>query len=804
MSELNEQLNELQIARNDLKTALTIQGQPVNNDIRTYASAVANISNNSGLDTSDGTATADDIAYNKVAYANDQRLVGTVYVRTGEQTANINTVKSMNNGLYMQYNHVVNTLYRPNAVLNLQVQNNTVASAIGLQAGQIVKGNTILGIEGSAVSGQPLLQEKRTNAYWLTDRVIVPDEGYDGLSKVIVNKATSELDSAMKPENIKVGVSILDVDGTYTADGTATASDILDGKIAYSQGMKIIGTMQPSSGNGDVSTSKWIAPDCISFSNSKASSIDLQGIDPRQISTISYMFNYCQNLTELNFTNWNLASVQNGWYPFQSCWNLKNIIFNNTSMPSVTSLGGLFQRLPSITEIPDLSGLSMPVIRDMSSTFSDCSNLITANFAGKGWDLPNLVNMPYTFNYCTNLQSVDLTGLNVTLENMDYFFNSCYGLTNINFGTMDLSKVNSMTRAFSNTGMVNIELTDLSLPSLTYMIEGFCNSYKTIYANLQNWNVPSLTNAQGLFQNSRNLQIVDMAGWNCPNVQNISYAFANCNNLTSIVLPASLNFQNLSGFRMLFCNCKKLSGAWPFNNDFVNPNVDEIGQLAANTAFNEVIWTNVTLNNCRSIGSMIAYAPVINVDLSDWTVPMMTNMSGIIQQCRNMQHFTMTNLNAPRLVNLGGSSSYNGIGFNYGTPNVYTINLANWNVPNLKNVSYMFNALNKVTDIDTSNWTTGVMNNTIRTFYNCKNLMNIDVSSWNIAGTNYLSMANMFQSCPNLSSNSINSIVTMLVKSNPTVATTYMNLRKLGLTANQVNIAHNAPDWTTLNSYGWI
>lgn len=804
MSELNEQLNELQVARNDLKTALALQGQSVGNDIRTYANAVVNISNTSGLDTSDGTATADDIAYNKVAYVNDQRLVGTVYVRTGEQIANINSVSAMNNGLYMKYNHVVNTLYRPNAVINLQVQNNTIASAIGLQASQIVKGNAILGVEGSAVSGQPLLQEKRTNAYWLTDRVIVPDEGYDGLSKVIVNKATSELDSAMTPENIKAGVSILDVDGTYTADGTATASDILDGKIAYSQGMKIIGTMQPSSGNGAVSTTKWIAPDHISFSGSNTSEIDLQGIDPRQIASVSYMFNYCQFVTELNFTNWNLASVQNGWYPFQACWNLKNIIFNNTSMPSVTSLGGLFQRLPSVTEVPDLSGLSMPIIRDMSQTLSGCDNLVTANFAGKGWNFPNLINMPGTFNYCTNLQSVDLTGLNAPLENMDYFFNSCYNLTTINFGTMDLSKVNSMTRTFSNTGMVNMELTNLSLSSLTYMAEGFCNSYKMIYANLQNWDVPNLANAQGLFQNSRNLQIVDMSGWNCPNVQNIAYAFANCNSLTSIVLPASLNFQNMSGFRMLFTNCKNLSGTWPFHNDFENPNVTELGQIATNTAFNEVIWTNVTLNKCSSIGSMISYTPVINVNLSDWTMPALTNMACIIEQCRNMQHFTMMNLNAPRLVNLTGSTSYNGMGFNYGTPNVYTINLANWNVPNLKNVAYMFNALNKVTDIDTSNWTTGAMNNTMRTFYNCKNLMNIDVSSWNISGTTYTSMANMFQSCPNLSSDSINSIVTMLVRSNPAVATTYMNLRRLGLTANQVNIAYNAPDWATLNGYGWI
>lgn len=43
--------------------------------------------------------------------------------------------------------------------------------------------------------------------------------------------------------NIKDGVSILGVKGTFTNDGTATASDILSGKAAYVKGSKIEGTI---------------------------------------------------------------------------------------------------------------------------------------------------------------------------------------------------------------------------------------------------------------------------------------------------------------------------------------------------------------------------------------------------------------------------------------------------------------------------------------------------------------------------------------------------------------------------------
>ena len=43
--------------------------------------------------------------------------------------------------------------------------------------------------------------------------------------------------------NIKDGVTVGGVDGIFTSDGTATASQILSGKIAYVQGSKITGTM---------------------------------------------------------------------------------------------------------------------------------------------------------------------------------------------------------------------------------------------------------------------------------------------------------------------------------------------------------------------------------------------------------------------------------------------------------------------------------------------------------------------------------------------------------------------------------
>lgn len=47
--------------------------------------------------------------------------------------------------------------------------------------------------------------------------LVTPDEGYIGLSQVNVVPVTSTIDSDIKPENIKSGVTILGVLGTYGA-----------------------------------------------------------------------------------------------------------------------------------------------------------------------------------------------------------------------------------------------------------------------------------------------------------------------------------------------------------------------------------------------------------------------------------------------------------------------------------------------------------------------------------------------------------------------------------------------------------
>lgn len=54
-----------------------------------------------------------------------------------------------------------------------------------------------------------------------SEQVVLPDEGFDALSSVMVGPVTAAIDSDIKPENIKDGINILGVIGTLTTGGDA-------------------------------------------------------------------------------------------------------------------------------------------------------------------------------------------------------------------------------------------------------------------------------------------------------------------------------------------------------------------------------------------------------------------------------------------------------------------------------------------------------------------------------------------------------------------------------------------------------
>ena len=201
-------------------------------------------SHSSGIDASDATATAAQLLKDAIAYGvNGERITGTLRYYPKDGTTGISAVANSvvavpidsanKTHVRLDYDIVNPAAFLEGSGISLKANLESFGDA---STADVLSGKTFTSSAGLKATGSIPSKTAATYTPGTADRTISSGQYLSGTQ-------TIKGDANLVAENIKSGVPIFGVEGSYTSDATATASDIVSGKTAYVNGEKVAGNI---------------------------------------------------------------------------------------------------------------------------------------------------------------------------------------------------------------------------------------------------------------------------------------------------------------------------------------------------------------------------------------------------------------------------------------------------------------------------------------------------------------------------------------------------------------------------------
>ena len=330
---------------------------------------------------------------------------------------------------------------------------------------------------------------------------ITPDEKYNGLSKVIVDKIpdeyiipkgeiniteNGEVNVADKETAIvnvpekKLGNKIIIKNGTYKAidDNLDGYSEVEVATSGVDLNDYIKSTIEEGNGSS-ILAGQWVKSvkqlpaftfngknTSYHFSGFKGSSIDLSSFNTSNVTNMNSMFRDCSSLTSLDLSSFNTSKVTNMASLFNSCRSLTSLDLSNFNTSKVTDMGGVFYGCSSLTSL-DVSNFDTTNVINMNSIFDSCSSLTSLDV--NNFNTSKVTNMGRMFSSCSSLTSLDVSNLTATsLTNANMMFYNCLYITSIDLSNFENTKTVSVSQMFqycsrlSNLNMSKFDFTKIS------------------------------------------------------------------------------------------------------------------------------------------------------------------------------------------------------------------------------------------------------------------------------------------------------------------------------------------------------
>lgn len=474
----------------------------------------------------------------------------------------------------------------------------------------IKKGVNILGVEGT-FDGDLTFQKKSVSANAEDDLIVTPDYGYDALNSVTVKRVTSNVDLDIRPENIKSGIEILGVTGTYAPDPSmedkyiypstnektvypdegygyfdkvtiAPVTSSIDSDIKASnirENVTILGvegTLEPVKGQE------------IFITPTKETQIITPDIEAGKNAITKATVNPVTSAVDNNIVNTNIKKGISilgveGTYEGASTLQTKTVTPTNEIQQVIADSG--YDALSSVTveatPVEDITIEPNMVTKTYNRSDGKFINSVTVNQVTSEVDANikpenikqnmSILGVVGTYtgeeqNYFTAITSgssgrpgilsaiVDVPST-IAITTGSNAFQYCTKLPKV--PALDYSNVTSCGGMFSGCTSLVDTSNLINLVNATSLMNALTNCTSLVNAKLDNLNCTKLKELNGLFNGCTNLVSVDLSNFVTSVGTKAPSMFYNCSKLTTVILNNCNITKFYYGYRM-FYGCKKL------------------------------------------------------------------------------------------------------------------------------------------------------------------------------------------------------------------------------------------------------
>ena len=444
----------------------------------------------------------------------------------------------------------------------------------------------------------------------------------------------------------------------------------------------------------------------------KLKSINFQNFDTSKVTTMEKMFKDCISLESLYLSNFITINVINMCYMFKGCNNLISLDITNFNTSEVNYMQNIFEGCSKIYSL-DLFNFNTSKVLDMTKMFDGCNNLKYINISN--FDTTKVTSMEKMFKDCFNLESLNLSNFNRNnATNICYMFNGCNKLISLDITNLYTSEVIFMQNMFEGCSQIySLDLSHFNTSNVKNLMQMFDGCNNLNYLDISTFDTTQVTSMEKMFQDCHNLISLNLTKFNTDNVENMCFMFKGCINLNTLDLT-NFNTSNVTYMHHMFEGCIKLSSLNLFN--FKTPKVVDMEQM---------------FDSCYALNFL---------DISNFDISKVTNMEKMFKDCYNLISLNLSNFK---------TSAVEKVCYMFdGCINLTLLDISNFLTSKVKYMQNMFYKCSKLNSLDLSNFETSQVVDMEYMFTKCSNLKSLNLSNFNTY--NVEKMCFMFQGCSNL------------------------------------------------------